>query len=59
MAFKIDFKSIKYHSGLRNPAAWGKTKNLSLPEILKMGLSDRRNGVTFVNEGVQNHLKSK
>ena len=45
MAFKIDFKSIKYHLGLRNPAACGKTKNLCLPEILKMGLSDRRNGV--------------
>ena len=52
MAFKINFKSIKYHSGLRNPAACGKTKYLCLLEILKMGLSDRRNGVTFVNEGV-------
>ena len=52
MAFKINFKSIKYHSGLRNPAACGKTKYLCLLEILKMGLSDRRNGVTLVNEGV-------
>ena len=52
MAFKINFKSIKYHSGLRNPTACGKTKYLCLLEILKMGLSDRRNGVTFVNEGV-------